>query len=131
MSQVIHNQLTEALQDAITSCLEKHQGITSIDDKRCTLIYQDIFMTIQEIVLRIPQLKQKFSEKGINYIAQAYYDLLELKTPNGSLIEMNPNIFSQRVKPRDMPNDELAFCGILLRGTPMVNEIVSTLKARQ
>lgn len=131
MSQATHEQLTKALQGAITSRLEKYQGIKTIDDERCTLIYQDIFMAIQEIVLMVPVLKQKLTEKGVNYIAQAYYDLLELKTPDSSIIEMNPNIFTERVKPRDMPNDELAFCGILLRGTPMVNEIVATIKARQ
>lgn len=131
MSEITRDQLTKSVQEAINARLQKHAGITKIDNERCVLIYQDIFLAIQEIIVQVPALHEKIQDDGINYISQAYYDMLELRSADGSLIELNPNIFSKRIHARDLSTDELSFCGILLWGTPIVKEIVATIKSRQ
>lgn len=124
MSQATHDQLSEAVKGVITTRLEKYLG-KSLDKSLCIQIYQDIFKAIQEIVLMTPVLGDKLHEEGINYIAQAYYDMLDVYPE-----ELDPSIFTKRVNARDLSNEELAHCGTLLRKTPIINEIVSTIKTR-
>jgi len=125
-TQITHKQIEDAVKRAIEAKLQKHRGHDPSDKESCTLIYQDIFLALQEIVLMIPTLKNGITDKGINFVAQAYYDMVSINGRD----ELNPNIFTERVKHDDMPTSELALCGVLLHGTPVLAEIVAVIKKR-
>jgi hypothetical protein len=89
-------------------------------------IYGDIFLSLQEIVLNVPQLAKIISHDGMNFLAQAYYDMILL---NGHQ-PLDPNIFSKRIYASDLSTQELHVLMPLFAETPIAQEIYVTLKKR-
>jgi hypothetical protein len=118
-------RLASTLKKMMQAKIQKYLN-KKINKSTCLQIYNDIFLCIQEIVLMVPDLNNVITEKGINYIAQSYYDMIEINKG----VNLNPNIFTKRVTVHDLPTKELSFCGILLMGTPLVSEVVNTVKSR-
>lgn len=126
-------QNTKSLRNTLnTLLLEKlkkySNSNTSLNKETCTLIYQDIFLTIQEIILTIPTLEKGITDVGINYVAQSVYDMIQLNGPNGDyLIE---DIFDRRAKVEDISTQELKLCLLFLIETPFQKEIITEIKRR-
>ena len=120
------NELRPAINQLITEKLKKYtESSYCFNKETCTLIYQDIFLTIQEIILTIPNLKSGITDVGINYVCQSTYDMIQI---NGHfLIE---DIFDRRVKLEDISTKELMLCLPFLIKTPFQSEIVQEIKHR-
>lgn len=120
------NELRSAINGLINEKLKKYTESSYIFNKvTCTLIYQDIFLSIQEVILTIPVLKNGITDVGINYICQSTYDMIQI---NGHfLIE---DIFDRRVNLEDISTKELTLCLMFLVNTPFQSEIVKEIKHR-
>jgi len=92
----------------------------------CTKIYQDICLALQEVVITVPMLKAAMTEVGFNFMAQAYYDMVDIN--NGE--ELDPNIFTKRVKPEELSDKEAQVLLVLFKDTPIAKELFVTLKKR-
>lgn len=97
-----------------------------LTDDLCLRIYQEIFLTLQEIVVEIPTIRKKITHDAMNYISQAYYDMIELNNSK----RLNPEIFNARPQANDLSNEDLMFCSMFLQGTDVMAEIVAVLKKR-
>jgi hypothetical protein len=121
----IHKLVAAMLKDRLSE--EFVDKDRSLDKAACIEIYQKIFLTVQEIVILVPALKAHMTDVGVNYVSQAYYDMV---TINGREEALDPNIFDKRPKTSDMSTKELAHCALFLRGTPVAAEIVAAIKKR-
>jgi len=123
------NIASDKLQQAIAEALNAKLALflhEPLNRTTCIAIYSKIFETIQEIVLNVPQLSGVLSNDAINFIAQAYYDMLTVNDTQ----ELDPKIFTQRVFPFSLTTPELQVLTVLLRNTPIAAELVATLKKR-
>lgn len=115
------------VKETIDALLVERLGkYTVLNDETCLKIYEDIFLTVQEIIVEISTITKEITHDAVNYIAQAYYDMIEV---NGNQ-HLNPNIFTKRVYASDLSNRDLLFCSMFLKNTDVMAEIVATLKKR-
>lgn len=106
--------------------VERLQKYKTLNDETCLKMYQDIFLTIQEIIVEIPTIAKEITHDAVNFIAQAYYDMINI---NGNE-HLNPNIFTRRVFVTDLSTRDLLFCTMFLKETDIMAEIVATIKKR-
>jgi hypothetical protein len=124
MSQNV-DKLNETMNNLLVERLKKFAG-KDLNDETCTRVYQEIFLTCQEIILEIPVIAKEITHDCVNYISQAFYDLVEINHNQ----ELNSNIFDKRVRASELSNRDLLFASMFLKGTQIMSEIVVTLKKR-
>jgi Na+(H+)/acetate symporter ActP len=124
MSQSV-DKLNETVSKLLVERLQKYSK-KDLNDQTCVQIYQEIFLSIQEVVLEIPTIAKDITHDCVNYIAQAFYDLTEINHTQ----ELNPNIFDKRVRANELSNRDLLFASMFLKGTQIMPEIIVTLKKR-
>ena len=119
-----NKKLQQALQGMLNSALSEFKG-KSLDKDVCVQIYVSLFTTVNELVYAVKPLRNGLDEKCVNFIAQAYYDMIEV---NGQTLD--PSVFTTRVFAKDLDNKQLALAALLLTGTPVMAEILSVIKKR-
>lgn len=124
MQQKLQN-IHETIATLLPERLKKFSG-QSLTKEVCIRIYQEIFLATQEIIVEIPQICQNITHDCVNYIAQAYYDLVYINDTE----ELDPNIFDKRPTPTELSNQDLIYAAMFLKGTNILPEIVATLKKR-
>lgn len=122
---MIQNNVKEVIDKLLVDRLSKFIS-SSPTDAVCLEIYLEIFKTIEEIILNVPKFAEKATHDCVNFIAQAYYDMILLNNSE----TLNPNIFDKRVKVSDLSNTDLVLCSPFLQGTDVFAEIAITLKKR-
>lgn len=116
LQQALNGMLAAKLQTFIKKDLNK---------ATCIQIYLSIFEAVSELVTMTPMLKSNLSEDAVNFVAQAYYDMVEIGNS-----ELDPNIFDKRIYAPALSTKELTLVSVLFRDTPIVAEIVATIKKR-
>jgi hypothetical protein len=124
MSQNV-DKLNETMNKLLVERLKTFAG-KDLNDENCIRIYQEIFLSVQEIILAIPTIAKDITHDCVNYISQAFYDLTEVNHNQ----ELNPNIFDKRVRASELSNKDLVFAAMFLKDTQIMPEIVVTLKKR-
>ena len=89
----------------------------------CLEMYVKIFNTFVELFENSPQ---KISNEGMNYLAQQYYDSIEING-NG---ELDPNIFDKRASLKLIETKELALLAMMVNGTDHCPPIIHEIKMR-
>jgi hypothetical protein len=115
-------QINEAVSQAIVSILEQYKS-QSLNKTNCTLIYQDIFNTLVEL---ITSSNIELTDEGMNYLSQVYYDNVLINNKH----RLNPDIFSKRAKQENIETKELVILCVLLAGTPQGLELARVIKNR-
>jgi len=122
---VDHNKkIQQALQGMLNAKLVEFVDQT-LTSEVCAKIYVSMFESVNELVGMVPELKKNLDEQSVNFIAQGYYDLIEV---NGQTLD--PNVFTKRVKVTELSTRQLALVGLLFVDTPILSEIMVTLKKR-
>lgn len=93
----------------------------------CLKIYSVIFETLSEL---IKKAGLPLDNEAVNYVAQQYYDAVEIKNNHDSVLELNPNIFTKRSDVKNISTKELALLAMLLDGTDFKYEVLFEIKQR-
>lgn len=89
-------------------------------------IYTTIFETIAEVMTAA---KAPLSNESVNYIAQMYYDGVQV-TNAGGTIELDPNVFSKRASLDNISTKELVLLATMFRGCEFVVPFVEEIRRR-
>ena len=116
--QSVHDSISKLL----TERLSRRKG-QKLNRAACVEIYNDVFFTLSEVV---KTSGTPLSNESVNLLAQMYYDTI---TINGNE-ELDPNIFTQRAQPGNIPTKELALMAVMMNGTPFGDLFVSEVKRR-
>jgi hypothetical protein len=92
----------------------------------CVEFYTTIFDTLTEV---IKSAQLPLSNEGMNYLAQQYYDGVQLATSSG-FQELDPEIFTQRAKLENIETKELALLATILFGTDFAIPLIKEIKKR-
>lgn len=115
----------DAVSTMLTAKLKQyaHQNYT---ETMCYEIYNVIFESLRDL---FESSNVKILNESMNYVAQQYYDAIEIKTAS-SIIELNPNIFTQRAKLENIPTKEIALLAMMFKGTDFVYPLYEEIKRR-
>lgn len=113
-------RINEAVIKILNESLKTFCG-ESLNSSTCMAIYRNIFDGIVEI---FEKSNMKLSNEAMNYIAQCYYDAVNINETTG----LDPNIFTQRAHVGNINTKELAFIATLFNGidyitVPLIVEI--------
>lgn len=118
MKQSLHEVMTQLLTNRLQKRVQQ-----KLDPTTCSEIYQDIFFSLSEVV---KQSGTPLSNESVNLLSQMYYDSV---TVNGNQ-ELDPNIFTQRASPDNIPTKELALLATMMNKTPFGDIFVHEVKRR-
>jgi hypothetical protein len=96
---------------------------SNLDMVTCTQIYQEIFNTLVEV---FETSNVQLTNESVNFMAQQYYDCVSV---NGNQ-ELDPNIFTQRAKVREIPTKEVALLAVMFSGTDFAFPLLQEIKKR-
>ena len=117
----------QAISTLLVAKLKPFQG-KSLDRLECQKIYEEVFSTLTEL---FQASKTPLDNEAANYVAQSYYDGIQVKGSDGSLHELDPNIFSQRASLDNIPTSQLAIMAAMLHETDFKYPILEKIKQRQ
>jgi hypothetical protein len=116
----IHKTISKLLEERLKYLITEER---SLNLTACIEIYTTIFNTLVELITEagIP-----ITNDGMNFLAQQYYDGVRI---NGNQ-ELDPNVFTQRIKLENIETKELALLAIILSGTDFAIPILAEIKKR-
>jgi hypothetical protein len=116
----IHKTISKLLEERLKYLITEERNLNLA---ACIEIYTTIFNTLVELITEagIP-----ITNDGMNFLAQQYYDGVRV---NGNQ-ELDPSVFTQRIKLENIETKELALLAIILSGTDFVIPILAEIKKR-
>ena len=116
----IHATISKLLEARLLPFISSSAGLNLAT---CVDIYTTIFEVLVEVV---EQSQLPFSNEGLNFLAQQYYDAVKI---NGAQ-ELDPEIFTQRAKVENIETKELALLAVVLSGTDFSLPVIDEIKRR-
>lgn len=99
-----------------------------LDSSTCIEIYTTIFSTIAEV---FENSQVQVENETVNWIAQTFYNVIEIGTPGGGMAKLDPNIFDKKAKLENIKTPDVALLYIMFRDQPwLIADVVKEIRKR-
>lgn len=92
-------------------------------------IYNDIYGSLHQM-FSLAKETMRLGPDGTNWLAQCYYDGIQLKTTSQTIEFLPDDIFTKRPKLEDLPSRDLVILFALTRKTGFQAEVIEVLRKR-
>lgn len=116
-----------AMMQLIDSRLASFKDRT-LDSSTCIEIYTTIFSTIAEI---FENSQVQVENETVNWIAQTFYDVIEIGTPGGGMAKLDPNIFDKKAMLENIKTPDVALLYVMFKDQPwLIADVVKEIRRR-